>query len=361
MGTNNLSNITTSDMSNQVDDYSVAVGEDTGDHTTRYSVDWTKWLGFYEIPGLQTVIDKKAIWTVGKGVIANKKTKKTLKKIRGNGKETFNSIMYKAVITYTLAGDYFAEIIKKNGQLHNLKTLNPGRVQIITDSKGFIKEYKYLDRNGKPETTWKPNEIFHLMWNPKGDNTHGTSTVEKLTTDNNGDPGIIEMLNEAKQDLRIVFHRYVKPLLISSVDSDDEDEISEYKRKLDRAVNNGENLIIPKDTVDSIERVSIPQYSTLDPLPWIKKLEKEFIRAEGVPEVILGLGEETSEATSKMLYLAFQQLVEWNQLFLEEQIEAQLGLEVEFDFPASLLDNLQTDQRKDGKPRADKDVSLEQK
>lgn len=345
---NSLENATTTDMTNQVDSYAVAVASDTGNYTSNYSTNWTKWLGFYQIPELASVIDRKAMWTVGKGVEADKKTLKVIKQIRGSGKETFNTIMDKAVKTYTMAGDYYAEIIKKNGRLFNLKTLNPGRVQIVTDDKGFIKRYEYLGENNKVTAKWQPEEIFHLMWNPKGDNTHGTPTIEKLTTDNNDNPGIIEMFNEAKQDMRTVFHRYVKPLIISSVDSDDETEIAAYKAKLDRAVNLGENMIVPKETVDSIERVSVPQYSTLDPLPWIQKLEKEFIKAEGIPGVILGDGEDMTEATSKILYLAFQQMVEWNQLFLEEQIEAQLGLKVEFNFPANILEDLKTDERKDG-------------
>ena len=62
--------------------------------------------------------------------------------------------------------------------------------------------------------------------------------------------------------------------------------------------------------------------------------------AEGVPEVILGHGEETTEATSKILYLAFQQMIEYNQLFLEEQLKLQLGLDIEFNFPASIEPSL---------------------
>lgn len=355
-----IDSATTTDMNNSLENYEVSPGTDTGDYVTKYSPDWTKWLGFLQfVPEIESVISKKAMWTVGKGFKASTKTTKQLRRIKGNGKETFNSIMFKAIKTYTAAGDYFAEIIKKNGQLHNLKTLNPGRVEIETDSAGFIKKYNYLDRNGKKQTSWDPEEIFHLMWNPQGDNTHGTSTIQKLTYDNDGRPGIIEMYNEAKQDLKTVFHRYVKPLLISSVDTDNEEEIEAYKTKLDNSVKNGENLVIPKDTVDSIERVSIPQFSTLDPLPWLSKLEQEFIKAEGVPLIIQGQGADTTEATAKILYLAFQQMIEWNQLFLEEQIAAQLGINVEFNFPADLLGNLQADERKDGTPQGVKKSEID--
>ena len=37
---------------------------------------------------------------------------KTLKSIRGNGKQTINGIMMNMVKTYTIGGDFFGEIIK---------------------------------------------------------------------------------------------------------------------------------------------------------------------------------------------------------------------------------------------------------
>jgi hypothetical protein len=349
MAKTNIESATTTNMTNAVTDFSVASGNDTGNEEN-YRCNWVKWLGFYEqIPEIAALIDKKALWTIGKGYITNKTTENILQSIKGNGKETFNSILYKAVKTYTLCGDYFAEIIKKNGKLYNLKTLNPGTIEILTDKKGYIRQYIQRNNNGVDVAKWNPNEIFHLSWNQKGDNTHGTSTIEKLTSEIPGKLGIIEMRNEALQDLRLVFHRYVKPLLITKVDTDDEAEIANFKSKLDSAVANGENIILPDETVKTMERVSIPQYATLDPLPWIKYLEQSFIMAEGIPEIIFGIGGNTTEASAKILYLAFQQMIEWNQLFLEENIKSQLGLDIELNFPADLMESLQSDERKDGK------------
>lgn len=313
---------------------------------TKYTPNWSKWFGYYKtVPELQAVIDKKAIWTVGKGYKADKKTQETLNRIRGCGIDTFDSITDNWVKTYTIGGDSFSEIIKnKRGELRNLKPLNPGSMSVLSSSRGIIENYEQLVL---PKTKgeagkiikFKPDQIFHLAWNRLGDECHGRSTIEKLQE-------IIDMKNEAQQDIRIVFHRYVKPLLITQVDSDDETVISKLKAKLDNAVKNMENIIIPKDTIE-IERISIPQYSTLDPLPWIQLLQQYFIAAEGVPEVILGYGRDTTEASSKILYLAFQQNIEYNQLFLEQQIKAQLKLEVEFNFPENIAPEIATDIRKE--------------
>ncbi|NOR85269.1 hypothetical protein GQ473_04065, partial [archaeon] len=87
----------------------------------------------------------------------------------------------------------------------------------------------------------------------------------------------------------------------------------------------------------------IPQYSTLDPIPWIHQLQRRFIIANGVPEIILGHGSDTTEASSKILYLAFQQMIEGGQRFIEEQVKAQLDIEINLEFPASLEPAMQQD------------------
>jgi len=61
----------------------------------------------------------------------------------------------------------------------------------------------------------------------------------------------------------------------------------------------------------------------------------------------LGGSAEFTEATAKIAYLAFQQSVEEEQLYIEEQILHQLFLEIELEFPASLENEMLSDQKKD--------------
>lgn len=342
MTTNNISGATYTDMTNAVDNVSVS---SASTETNEYFCNWSKWRGYYDaIPQLQSVIDRKALYTVGKGFKAkNAKTKITLERIRGMGKDTANTIFYNAVRVYTIGGDFFAEIIKnKRGEIINLKPLDPGIIKIVANKQGIIIRYEQFANGmgGTATGTFMPERIFHLAWNRLADAIHGNGTISKLVD-------IIESQKETMNDMRIVYHRYVKPLIISEIDSDDSNVIAAYKAKLDKAVALGENMIIPKDTVKQ-NLISIPQYSTLDPLPWLQWLTVHFTISEGVPSVVLGQGAETTEASAKILYIAFQQMVEWNQLYLEEQIEAQLGLEVEFTFPVNLVQDLQTDAKKDG-------------
>lgn len=312
----------------------------------RYSPDWTKWFGYYKtIPELHAAINKKAIWTLGRGYEVDTKTKAILERVRGNGKDTFNDIMFNCLVQAFVGGDSFAEIIKnKRGELKNLKPINPGSMIIESNEKGIITKFEQTVRsqlnNKNNNIVFKPDQIFYLPWNRLGDEPHGRSTIEKLVD-------VIDSRNESMKDMRVVFHRYVKPLIISKIDSDDNGEIAAFKAKLDKAVLNMENLIIPKDTVE-MDRMSIPQYSTLDPLPWLRQLQEYFIMSEGVPEVILGFGRETTEASAKILYLAFQQNIEHAQRWLEAQIKAQLKLDVKFNFPVDLAAHMEGDMRKEG-------------
>lgn len=305
-------------------------------------------LGAYlQVSELAGLIERKAQFVVGKGYkIKNNKGKaKHIESIKGNGLDSFNTIMYNAVRTYTIGGDFFAEIIRnKRGEIKNLKPLNPSSVKVIANNRGVITNYRLYPQGEvlaeNKAQTFSAEDIFHLAYNRIADQIHGQSLVKKLMP-------IIAMRREAMNDLRVVFHRYVKPLWIFSVDTDDTTQVTNFKNKIDNTIEKAENLVVPKDTVDNIERISIPQFSTLDPLPWVKLLQAEFLKAEGVPEVIMGESGKASEAESKILYLAWQQVVEFNQMFLEEQLKAQLGLEISFEFPASIAPELIKDEKKD--------------
>ena len=347
------SKIDYTNMDNNVDLVSIP-SEETSPQD--YQMKWGDWYGYYyNISAYSSLVDKKSMWSIGKGFQADKKTTKLLQEIRGMGKDSFNTIMHNAVKVYTIGGDFLAEIVRNGkGKLVNLKPLNPGTFKIVANDKGIITGYEQVS-NLNPSRTgskggmfnkFKPNQIFHLCWNRTADNIHGTGTAEKMEND-------LKRYEEVVRDQRIIFNRYVKPLWVFSVDSDDDAELKAFKVKVDETVNKSENLVVPKDTVDKIERISIPPNSTLDPLPWIKFLESQFLKAEGVPAIVQGVSTGGSESESKVLYLAWQQVIEWNQLFLEEQILAQLGLEVNFNFPAMIEQDLNKDEKKDGETTND--------
>ena len=116
--------------------------------------------------------------------------------------------------------------------------------------------------------------------------------------------------------------------------TDDTTTLTTTELKLKSGYKNCEVIVIPKGTLE--EKPSVPIPSAQDTLIYLDYLTRNLVSSCGVPEVILGWSAKSTEASSKIVYLAFQQRIEKIQRFLEEQIRLQLGLEIEFEFPASL-------------------------
>ncbi len=336
-----------SDLTTEMTDFSVdtkAIEGAADQKETRWMNEkWTQWHGYYKsIPEIGTVIDAKATWTVGKGFKADEVTTMLLDTIKGNGKDTFNTIIENAVRTYHVGGDAYIHIIRDEEEnLINLKPLDPEVMVHITNRQGiFIRFEQNSKTKGLPPKKFKPEEIFYLPRNRIADEIHGISMIEKLTN-------IILMRNEAMDDWKRVLHRNIDPLWIFHMDTDDTTEIAAFKSKQDKARGKGENLYVPKGVIVP-EMVGVAANATLSPQAWIERLNDYFYEAAGVPKIIVGGTGGITEAAVKIAYLAFQQTIEEEQLFLEEQILAQLNLVVEFEFPVSLENELLSDKEKDG-------------
>lgn len=330
-----ITNTTVGDFNTSATDYQVDTevtdGATNPNETEWINEHWSKYLGYYKnVPELTAAIDAKATWTVGKGFTSNPITEMALSVISGWGNDTFNTILENCVRTYHIGGDSFCEIIRDdNGQLVNLKPLDPGVIKIVVNNKGRIKRYEQIDNTSRKSLKkFQPEDIFHLSRNRVADEIHGESMIRAVEE-------IILMRNEAMADYRKLMHRNVYPVKVFKVDTDSTSEIATFKAQADLAFTQGENIFVPKDTVD-IEVLGVAPNATLNPLPWIQQLNSYFFQACGVPQIVVGGSQEITEASAKISYLAWEQTVEEEQLYIEEQFLAQLNLEIDLTFPASL-------------------------
>ena len=352
-----ISSAVVSDLSNQVKDFSVST-QTTDAHTDQKETfwiddNWTKYFGYYtddKIPEITSVIDGKASWTIGKGVDREKldpETKLILDSITGFGFDTFNTILENAMRTMLIGGNFYAEIIRdKDKELINLKPIDPSVMKNIVNGKGIITGFEQISKvKGKSPHRFKPEDIFYLARNRVADEIHGRGIIQKLKL-------IMDMKNEAMADMKTTYHRFVVPRWIIKLDTDTPAKINQFKTKMDKANADGENMYIPMGTVE-LEQMTIAPNSTLNPLAWIQYLDNLFYETAGVPKIILGGSGEFTEASAKIAYLAFQQGVEEEQLFIEEQVGIQLGMEINLEFPASLENELLSDNKKDGAQNID--------
>ena len=288
---------------------------------------------------MQSAINAKGYWTVGKGFTSNEITEMLLSSIKGFGKDTFNTILENMIRDYSIYGDAFAEIIRDNDEvLINIKVLDPAVIKIVANEKGLIKRYEQVSKTKQPNKKFKPEQIFHLARNRVADEIHGVSLIAALEN-------IILMRNEAMADYKKLLHRNIYPVRIWHLDTDVSSKIAAFKAKVASAKYLGEDIFIPKGSVET-ELAAIPPNSTLDSKAWITQLTQYFYQAAEVPQIIVGGSNEITEAGAKISYLAYQQPIEKEQLFLEEQILAQLNLAIELTFPASLQNEMLSDKAK---------------
>lgn len=346
MATTRISAADTGSNSTYITEYSSPTATTdgaTGEKETRWQNNrWSIQYGYYkDIDELQMAIRAKAMWTIGKGFTSNPLTTLLLSTIKGYGSDTFNSILENMVCVSEIGGDAYAEIIRDdNGLLVNLKPLDPSSIVIIADSKGIIKRYEQVNKHKEVVKLFEPEDIFHIANNRVADNIHGTSTVDTVEW-------VILALKEAQTDYKLLLHRNIYPVRIWHLDTDVESEIASFKAKVAQAKGNFEDLFIPKDLVEP-EIVSVPENGNISPMSWIDKLTSKFYRAVGTPQIIIGGSQELTQTAAQIAYLAFEQVVEQKQLYIEEQVLSQLNLKIELSFPASLQNNLLSDAAKDG-------------
>jgi len=351
------------DVTNTIVDYSVLAqdleaGGDQKEYTWQCTM-WSTYLGYYKtIPELQTAIDAKACWTLGAGFESDPLTKLHLMGVKGNGKDSFNTILTNMVRVYTIGGDAYAEIIRdKQGVFINLKPLDPGTMVIVQGQNGRIKRYEQTSKVSKDTKKFKPSEILHLSRKRLGDEIHGISVIPAVEW-------IILARNEAMNDWKRVLHRNIDPLWIFHLDTDDTSKIAAFKTKMDGARANGENMYVPKGAVVP-ELVTTAANATLNPLAWINQLNDYFFQAVNVPQIIIGNAKEFTDASGKIVYLSYEQSVKGEQLYIEEQILNQLNIDIQLTFPASLQNELISDTNKSGDMEAaepnDTSISMEGK
>ena len=353
----NIGSVDYSNMRNVVTDIEVptsSLDSPTDQKENLYINDeWTQQLGYYDnIPEVNAVIDAKARWCMGKGFVADAATEMLLDTIKGTTKDTFNTILENMIRIYQIGGDAYAEIIRDDeGVLTNLKPLDPENMRIIANKKGIIIRYEQIDKDKKRIGDGiEPEDMFHLMRNRLGHNFHGTSMVKALAE-------IIEARNEALKIQRKIMRRYAMPTIIWKLDTDIPAEITEFKRKADLVTEHGENYFIPKGAADH-ELLAVPPNATLSTLSWIKELNNYFFQAAGCPQIIVGNAAEFTDASAKISYLAWQQTIEEEQLYIEEAILSQLNLVIDLVFPASLEGELLSDKAKDVQTGAAKPSDL---
>lgn len=332
----NMSNTTTTSLDGSYSDYSAPSASldapQTQDVVQEYP-DAAEYFGYYKnIPELKKAIDMLALWTTAQGFETDAQTKVLLEHVEGWGEDTILSIFQNLIVVKKVVGDAFAEIVEKDGTLLNIKPISPERIRTIISPKGIIKHYEHLT-GGK----WRKIEkekILHLCNDRIADETHGTSVIESCKW-------VIDALQEAMRDHRIVLHRNRCPVRILEFDSDNTTKRDKLIQEYQDAIKNGEVLVLPKGVAQVVDN----QIVITDPTSWIATLQNYFYIAVGIPRVI-ATSEGFTEAGGKVGFLTFEPIYTNEQTQLEADLWNQLAIKIKFNRPPSLKGVMSEDEQK---------------
>ena len=336
--------------------YETATGEEIAITADRFEKDWG---AFNTVAKLRSAIITRSILRLGNGYVVDQVTENALSHINGNGKQTFDEIIFSMDVTAAAVGDAFAEIVIDEKQIGpgnprgiiNLRELDAKNMRQIYNAKGQIIRYELLKPaakgmfnrvrqffTGDVVAKWDPSEILHL---------HSQRFAGEIKS--RSIPQMMEKVIEVDQEMYNICRRTAKfqavPFIMYKVKSDDTTTITNFKNNIRDARENGEDLIIPDDeNIVSFQTVQVQPSAFL--LDWKTVNDKEFYRGLNLPLIFFG-GSDQTESGGKMEYAAHESIFEWDASTLETQIFRQTGFILKFNRATSLFDNLQADQAKD--------------
>ena len=332
-----ITNTTTPDT---ITDYSV--DSETTDGTTEDQENFYDNPNFNEFYGnyinlakVRTRVNKFATWIVGQGWKADNRTTAVLSNIRGWGEDTFLSLLWNMIVIKKVNGDSYAQIIRNEGILINLKPLDPSSIRIVVGKDGLIKRYEQISKAKKPNKIIKTQDMLHLCNDRVADNIHGVSVLE----------GVLWNL-AAQEEAKITHRKMLKRngvVRIIEVDSDDTAKINKFKVQWKAAIDKGEVIILPKGVAEAKDWHG--QLDTNGVLAWINHLDNELDQLLGIPKIIAG-GSGEQEGDSKVSYLTFEQVYKREINELKDDLWNQLALRVDFNLPVSLSNTLADNEAK---------------
>ena len=330
---------TTTSMETAVSQYSVDYkSSDAGSSKENKwkNNDFSKYYGFYHNVGeYKAAIDSFATWCVGQGyTVFNTRDKILLDHITGWGEDTFQQILWQGIVIKKVGGDSYTEIIlDEDGDLLNLKPLNVAKMTHITNEKGILLGYEYMQADGSIKK-FKTYEIFHLCNKRVIDEPHGTPETKSIEW-------VMNAIEEARRAYRKIVQRSCIRILY--VDESDTAKLTQINTEYSAGIKNGEILIIPCRPEDAkFEDLLLPPIESI--LRWMEYLEDKFYKQLGVPKVVLGGTSENTEASAKVGVISYEPIWTMEISELEKDILNQLGIMIKINKQPSLMDNMQADE-----------------
>jgi len=338
MAERDIGKATTTDFTNQVPNFIVEsmaleVANADGSETFIYYDKAPENFGYMKNhPQVASPINSLNTWAFLQGWTSeDEEMAVILPKIDGNGKETFDEIIFNHGCVEEGHGDAFIEIIRNGDTLVNLINISPERVKTVF-SGSRIKRYEIW--NGTKWVKKKVTEIFHTMNKKVGDSVRGTGTIQS-------NKNVNDAMIEAFEDERVIKHRD-KALGIVYYKTNNAGKIAYANTQIEKAVKEGDMVGLPEDTA-KIE--AYPSKSSEDRQNWLTYVENLSYQTGGVPRSI-ATSDGVSEVSGINGHLIFEPVYGAKQLRMENSLWQQVAIKIKFNRPPSLVPKTQENAEK---------------
>ena len=239
-------------------------------------------------------------------------------------------------IVYEIKGEKFKEdrAQKPSGwRIHELKLIPPEEVRPIRNAHGEVLGYCQYPTQGTH--TWlspgqakqyedmgavifAPEEILHIKLDPEPGQAYGMSLLESVKD-------ILAIVVGMREDIGIIIKNYAAPTILYRIGTElipaSSATVNAFRDNLMSQMKVSSNIVT--STMVSHEVVA-PGKGVMNVEGYMKMMLTILFGSFGMPEIMLGQGQETTQATAKMQLEAVSNQVKVIHQSIKDQVELQV-------------------------------------
>jgi len=223
--------------------------------------------------------------------------------------------MLDAVKQALIFGDAFIEIVKAGDVITSLKLVNPIQMSVDTDEHGVVKGYIQSTGMGGKSIKFKPEEIMHVRFFPQTTSPYGISIIGPNLTN------ISRKINVDSSIYNAILRHTAKYLVKVGTP-----EILPPKSAFDDIKTSLEDINSKKEIITTglVDITTIDERGVQNIDKYFDTFMMQVITGMLIPGEALGLGERSTEASSRVRQVMYERLIRSFQLRLAKQINSDL-------------------------------------
>ena len=218
-------------------------------------------------------------------------------------------------------------------KIHELKLLPPEEMRPIRNAHGdtlgyvqypFQGTYTFLSPGkakmyeNKGAVIFTPEQIIHFKLDPEPGQAYGTSLLESIKD-------ILAIIVGMREDIGMIIKNYAAPTVLYRIGTDlipaSQPTVTQFRDNLVAQMRVSSNIVT--STMVSHEVVA-PGKGVMNVEGYYKMMLATLFGSLGMPEILLGQGQQTTEATAKMQLEAVSNFVKMMHQLIKDGVELEI-------------------------------------